>query len=351
MRTLLATALFACLSAALPADAASLSGALKDFRANLFDYFRNQPDPILPIFLPAGEKPGDVYRDVFGGYFARQAECFNNPQVYVEPSRFQEAVESSAGNLSGNLQAQFTEAAKAAGDAGVKMTDSITIRFSDVSAQVASDVALTTAFRGSQRACAAIGKLMTKPGSSNSALVLGQVFMAKQTIETTATVDVSGQLGGAVQLDEVKKKLGVFGQGLEAIGLSLDARGSTEIDGGRTAKTRIALTDAQVLPIGYRPAFLSQQHLTKLLDLIQRGVLANLERDVAITRDARAMAEKYKDVVSDPKQLAYEMASGDVIPFDEKNAKHIQYIQGLGLLFAIGIDAQSGGKRESPRIF
>lgn len=147
MKTLLATALFACLSASPPADAAVLEGALKDFKAILFDYFRNQPDPVIPIFLPAGEKPGDVYRDVFGGYFARQAECFNNVSVYKEESRFQEAVESATGNLSGNVQAQFTEAARVGGGVGVKMGDSVTIRFRDVSANVASDVALMTAFK------------------------------------------------------------------------------------------------------------------------------------------------------------------------------------------------------------
>ncbi|MCE0915665.1 hypothetical protein [Pseudomonas sp. NMI760_13] len=345
MKTLLATALFACLSASPPADAAPLEGALKDFKAILFDYFRNQPDPVIPIFLPAGEKPGDVYRDVFGGYVARQAECFNNVSVDKEESRFQEAVESVAGNLSGNVQAQFTEAARVGGGVGVKMGDSVTIRFRDVSAHVASDVALMTAFKKNLRACAAIGKLMRQPGSGNAALVLGQVFTAKQTIETIATVEHSGQLGGEVRLDEVMKKLGVLRDVLGAAGISLDVLGTAKIDGGRTATTQVSLTDPRPLPVGYRPAFLSQQHLNKLLELRQKGVLAEIERTVAVTRDTHEIEKKYNNVIFDPKRLAFEMASGDMIPFDNKNAEHVQYIQGLGLLFAIGIDAQSGSPR------
>ncbi|MFH1241431.1 MAG: hypothetical protein V1689_03625, partial [Pseudomonadota bacterium] len=74
--------------------------------------------------------------------------------------------------------------------------------------------------------------------------------------------------------------------------------------------TKISLTDKRLLPIGYRPAFVSQRHLQKILAYVEKGVLAVIEEEVIKTRDAQSVAEKYKEVIIQTKQLLVEMASG-----------------------------------------
>ena len=321
-------------------QAEPLSDALGDFRAQLFAYFKNQPDPFLPIFLPAGEVPGDVYRDAFGGYFARQRDCFKKLDVSKAPTHLPAVLNTRAGVVSGQLKGQLTEAAAAGANAGWKVSDRVEISFSDITVHVSSDTGLRKAFLRSEPTCDPVGKLMDRPGDGNSALVLGQVFIGKQVIETSVQSSLSGQIGGQASLEKLAEKLGSMGKALEKIGVLLKTNGKIELTGNREAYAKVSLTDKRLLPIGYRPAFLSQRHLLKVLRYIETGVLANIENEVIKNKNTRATADKYRDIIISPKRFATEIASGDLIPFDPKNKDHIAYLRGVGLIFSVGTDAR-----------
>lgn len=323
-------------------NAEPLSDALTDFRAKLFAYFKNQPDPLLPIFLPAGEVPGDVYRDAFGGYFSRQRDCFNKLSISNAPTRLVQVLNATSGAVSGELKGQVTQAMTAGANAGWKVSDSIQIRFAHVTVYVSSDTGLRKAFRLGESACGRVGKLMDNPGEGNSALVLGQVFVGKQVIETTVQSSLSGQVGGEATLAKLTEKLRSMGKALKEIGIFLETKGKIELSGNREAHTKISLTDKRMLPIGYRPAFLSQQHLLKVLRYIETQALASIESAVIQSRNSRAVADKYSEIIVSPKRLSTEMTSGALVPFDPQNKDHLAYLRGVALIFAVGTDAGLG---------
>jgi len=321
--------------------AARLEDALEDFRAKLFAYFKNQPDPILPIFLPSGEIPGDIYRDAFGGYFARQQDCFDGLRVDEAPTRLLHVLDAKSSKVSGKLRGQLTKAAKAGGEAGFEFDENIEIRFEDLIIRVSPDIQLKKAFRSKEPQCAPIAKLMDKPGEGNTKLILGQVLIGKQIIETKVSVSLSGQAAGRLDADPIKKKLNILFKALEKKGLSLKASGELHLSGSRKAYTKLSLTDERLLPIGYRPAFVSQRHLQKILTYVEKGILTEIENEVIKTRNARSVAEKYKEVIIPTKRLLVEMGSGELVPLDLKNPEHIKYLKGLGLLFGIRTEVDS----------
>jgi hypothetical protein len=318
-----------------------LEDVLKDFRAKLYAYFKNQPDPILPIFIPAGEVPGDVYRDAFGGFFARQNDCFKGPEVIQAPSKLLRVLDTTSSDFTGGYKGRFVEIAKASADLGFALEQRIEIRFDDVTNYVCSDLQLKSTFRSNKKDCVPVAKLMNDPGEGNSALILGQVLIGSQIMETTASLSFSGQAEGQVNLDTVKEKLGLLAKALEKIGLSLDLISKIEAAGSHTAQTKISLTDPRKLPIGYRPAFVSQQHLDKILMYIEKGTLSNMEEYILKTDRVIVAAKEWSFLVIPTREFVKEMVSGKLVPFDEENPQHIKYLKGVGLILSVGTEAEA----------
>jgi hypothetical protein len=318
-----------------------LEDVLKDFRAKLYAYFKNQPDPILPIFIPAGEVPGDVYRDAFGGYFARQKDCFNGPEVNQAHSKLLRVLDTTSSDFTGGYKGRFAKIAKAGADLGFTLDQRIEIRFDDVTISVCSDFQLKSTFRSNIKECDPVAKLMSDPGEGNSALILGQVLVGSQTMETTASLSVSGQAGGQVDLDIVKKKLGSLAKVLEKIGFSLELISDIKATGSHMAQTKISLTDPRKLPIGYRPAFVSQRHLENILWYIEKGTLRSMEDYILKTNKVIVAAKEWSFLVIPTEKFVAEMVSGQLVPFNEKNPEHIKYLKGVGLILSVGTEAES----------
>lgn len=323
------------------AHAKLLEDVLKDFRAKLYAYFKNQPDPILPIFIPAGEIPGDVYRDAFGGFFARQKDCFDGPEVIQAPSKLLRVLDTSSSDFTGGYGGKFSEIAKASADLGFALDQRVEIRFDDLTNHVCSDFQLKSTFRSNKEGCAPVAKLMSDPGEGNSALILGQVLIGSQIMETTASLSFSGQAEGQVNLDTVKKKLGLLAKALEKIGLSLDLISKIEAGGSHMAQTKISLTDPRKLPIGYRPAFVSQQHLDEILLYIEKGTLSNMEDYILRTDRVIVAAKEWSFLVKPTRQFVTEMVSGKLVPFNNENPQHIKYLRGVGLILSVGTEAEA----------
>jgi hypothetical protein len=323
------------------AQAESLEDALQDFRAKLFAYFKNQPEPILPIFLPSGEIPGDVYRDAFGGFSFRQKDCFDKPRVDPSPTRLMRVIDVKSTDASGALKGQLGQVADAGGNADVKVDDRIEIRFDEVTIHITPDIEFKKTFRQNEPSCKEIEELMSKPGEGNTKLILGQVLIGKQIVETTASVSLSGEAKGGVDSDVIEKKFGLFAKAFKKLGLELKLNIASDASGSRKTDRIISLTDDRPLPIGYRPAFISQRHLQKILTYTKNGILQEIENVVIKTKNAKAVAEKYREVVVPPKELFVEMASGNLVPFDIKNSNHLEYLKGTGFLFSIGTEIWS----------
>jgi hypothetical protein len=152
---------------------------------------------------------------------------------------------------------------------------------------------------------------------------------------------LSGEGGGLANVDIVKKKLGILAKALAKIGLQLEFIGKIDAVGSHEAFTGISLTDERRLPIGYRPAFVSQRHLNKILNYIEKGLLWRMENYIVETGRVLDAAKEYEYLVVPTKQLIAEMASGELVPFDANKPKHIEYLRGIGLLLSVGTEVES----------
>jgi hypothetical protein len=320
--------MFLAVAASPPANAASLQDAMADYRAQLFAYFRSQPTPLLPIFVPSGEEPGDVYRDLFLGYAAHRADCFDDLHPRSSNSNVVGELQTSLRSGSAGLNVAVAGIAQAASDSHFRASSGMTIQYSAVKNLATTDVALRKAFHKSDRVCVeGVAPAMNPdPRSTRIPLILGTVFSGSQTVKFTVnTENGNAALGnGNTGIAEFISALKLFG---------LDARHDATQSGTET----ISATTDKVLPFGWLPAFISREDLQRLLDLEAKGTIGKLEADVAGHASRGALLDRYAGIIVPVSAILGQMTTGTPIPFNIEERPHREYISTLELLIAVAI--------------
>ena len=314
----------------------SIAAALKTYDAQMYDYFRNLPEPVLPIFTPRGEEAGDAYRDYFGGYAARKSDCFSNPRVTRAASNLTQVMTTKADSLSGELKANVTSAVDAMLSAGLKLDDKVQIRFSDVNVQSVSDAQLTKTVKRNEPACKRVVEAVDGVPRTDGVILLGDVFVAKKVLETRVRGAAAGKAEGTLSADKLLEKVKTTSDILKKLGLTMEVKGAVE--GSHSHEQLISLSDARTMPIAFRPAFISGEHLQNIIHFREKGVLQAIENEVRKSGTAATARDKFPEIVVSQVTLWEAMRSGKSIPFDPKNADHIYYLRWVGLLFAVAVD-------------
>jgi len=319
-----------------PAFAAdvNLVPALTDFRAQLFAYFKDQPQPLLPIFIAIGQKPGDVYRDIYGGYLARQADCFDQLTPDEAKALLPQAFISNQAKAGAGIDATIASVADAALKSNLDIGNHLTIHYDDVTSLTVSDIALKRAFHHDDANCQQVAQAMIQQNDGSLPMVLGIVFLGKQKLELEihTTGDASVKAGLNEALKSVIEKL-------KDVGIEADVGG--EVSGGVNNAQQISVQGDDKLPIAWLPAFISLQDLQSKVALLQSGTVKNLESDLASgqAREGRdALIKKYPGVLETAGRIYQEMTKGTPIPFDANNPQHRDYIVAVGTLLAAAFE-------------
>lgn len=318
--------------------ASSVGAALKNFDAQMFDYFRQLPDPAIPIFLPAGEQPGDAYQDYYGGFEARKGDCFPTIKVDPAPSSLPAAIDTEAKALQGSLGANLAKALDAGADGGLKFDDRVSVRFDQVKVFVVSNYQLRKALRERDKGCANVAAVVLHGQALTSGvMVLGQVFVGRKVMETGVQNSTSVNAKASGTPNKLLEKIKGINEVLAKLDLKIEAQGA--LTGSQSSEQHVTLSDERELPIAYKPAFISLEHVRKIIDLKQKRVLEDLDARSKSVGGAVAARDKYPEFVIPPEKTWYEMQAGHLVSYDPKNPEHDEYLRACGLLMALGAEA------------
>jgi hypothetical protein len=306
----------------------SLDSALKNYRAQLFAYFKNQPQPMLPIFLPSGEQNGDVYRDVFGGYLAHREDCFNEMTPRQQPSFLNGALSTDEKTGAVAINTTISKIVDASIEGKLEAPKQFKISYEEVTSRTVSDFQLRQAFHKDDLNCAQVAQGMSGTAGTQVPMILGDLYTGRQKIELSASFQVTGN----VKAEGLK----VFRETLKKVGIDVKLGG--EITGGTKQSQQVLAITETPFPIGWRPAFISLQHMNETLELQSKGLLSSLETNLSAGKDPKFVLSDFKEIVLPPDVLFERMEKGTPVAFDEKNGQHIGYIKDLGLLFAASLE-------------
>jgi hypothetical protein len=230
----------------------SIGDQLAEYRRVLLAYFK--AFNLLPIILPADQKPGDVFDMRQKGVLkARAAECF--------PGLAQPAAVRSA--LAYTFELDSTNSGLALGlpeigsiNLGGDFDRTVTVSYTDVTVATVSQEALSAAVSASCKDVVAIVKQSETPLGTGTPppllAVVGTVVSAKRevfigtgkSLNLTASVDKLGQLLEATGI----------GASLRIVGL--DPNMSVALGFG--GKQGVLIQSDQELPVAFMPAFIPE---------------------------------------------------------------------------------------------
>jgi hypothetical protein len=158
-------------------------------------------------------------------------------------------------------------------------------------------------------------------------LILSQVFYARPTARVEFERDVSAsaraEIDARITAYASDPSVGIEGQSIESGSVSLIYK--------------------ERLPVAYRPAFISLSDIERVEAINAQGFfdffLDWVFGDNDETQTIDEVIEKCPEIIVEPNEMYSQMGSGDAIPFNEKDERHLSYIWGRGLLLAASWEA------------
>jgi hypothetical protein len=233
----------------LPSEA--ISDQLAEYRRVLLAYFK--AFNLLPILLPAGQKPGDVFdMSQRGVLSARAEECF--------PGLVQPAPVPSA--LAYTFQLDSSKAGLALGlpqlgsvDLSGDFEQTITVSYTDVKVVTVSERALSNSVSESCKEVAAVVRRvelpLQPPAQPTLLAIIGTLVTAKREIFIGAKENFDAK----ASVDKVSTLLAVgISSSLKIIGLDP----SMSVALGFGAKKGVLVQSDQELPVAFMPSFIPE---------------------------------------------------------------------------------------------
>jgi hypothetical protein len=230
----------------------AIADQLAEYRRVLLAYFK--AFNLLPILLPAGQKPGDVFdMSQRGVLLSRADECF--------PGLVQPAAVPSA--LAYTFQLDSSKAGLALGlpqlgsvDLSGDFEQTITVSYTDVKVVTVSERALSTSVSDSCKDVAAVVRrteLPLQPATQPTLLaVVGTLVTAKREI----FIGAKGNFDAKASVDKVSTLLLAAGIGSSLKIIGLDPSMSVALGFG--AKKGVLVQSDQELPVAFMPAFIPE---------------------------------------------------------------------------------------------
>jgi len=121
---------------------------------------------------------------------------------------------------------------------------------------------------------------------------------------------------------------------------------SAEADSVIRTKSDFSFVSTEVVPLAWRPAFISKRDLDRLQDIEKNGFFLRLQRWMGLrgtqAEERDEIRNSFYDIVPSPDELFEQMTTPPSIEFDPDNPVHLRYLQKKGQLLAVSIDLYRG---------
>jgi hypothetical protein len=287
----------------------------------------------LPIRAPNDDVPGDIYIDPYHGFEARNAECFAQLVPTEANTNLAEAHIVASQNAQGEIGAKVSEIVDLTAQAGVELKENYDLVFDAASIRSYSNAQISGALQSLPSNCA--DRLKTILESSPNPTVEGVLWILRDVISARMTAELAVERGNNA-----------------SVGAELDARLNGLISDPKVAVSselqssgKVKIGYLSVLPVAYRPAFISLDDMKRLEFYDKHSFWAWFKGVMTGTTPARDELKKVRERFPDipdagvgglprPSEIYKRMGEGKPIAFNPENPEHRAYLEHSGLLLA-----------------
>jgi hypothetical protein len=299
--------------------------------AALNEYFSHVP--ALPIRLPNNDVPGDIYITPYEGYQARNGECFPQLVPTEAPTNLAAAQIVASQTAQGEIGAKVSEIVDLTAQAGVSLKENYALVFDDASVRSYTNLEISDALQHLPTNCA--DRLNAIMGSSPNQTLQGVLWILRDVISARMTAELAMESGNTANVGaELDARLN---------GLVSDPKVSISSELQSSGKVKIGY--ASVLPVAYRPAFISLDDMRRLQYYDEHAFWAWFKGVLTGTTPAldelKKVREQFPDIpdaevggLPRPGAIYKRMGEGKPIEYNPENPEHRAYLEHSSLLLA-----------------
>lgn len=329
------TALLVCFFA-LQSPIASLADTspYRYFNSKLAYYFSDTA--YLPVWpLPQNERPGDIYdgwNDQRTGFLVRSEVCFDDVPIYTEPSQLIDMGQYSEWELTGNVDVPIYRVVEVGVEGGRESVDQVGLRFTGV--HVSGLTTETT-----------VQELLSPADECRDALLI--YGLESETIAKAVPIILQEVVYGKPEF-AFHLKRGTSVKAAAQLETELDAIPEVSVEAGSVISTEsdFSFVSTEVVPLAWRPAFISKSDLERLQELEKNGLFLKLMRWAGLRgtqeEERNEIRNSFYDTIPSPDELFEQMTTPPSVEFNPDNPVHLRYLQKKGQLLAVSIDLYRG---------
>ncbi len=274
----------------------------------LNDYFRQHN--ALAILHPLDEKSGDVYRLPGLEISNRRKKCFPGYKGGPHYLQHSEGVKKTfKAFLAGDLSATISKAVKGEIEGKVVLDVFSVVKFEKLTKESPGTGKLQNEWE--KKSCPFLEGYFYKKKSDGKNLLIGAILRGNGVASFKYTLAVKGSV--SVEVAKILAK--IFGD----VG--------AKIAGGADQTFEKFYKYKENIPVAFVPLYISKQDLEVHDAYIRKGIDKYLEKIKFDERRHRGFFGDFRDLRQDPQDIIMSMASGPLLPFDEKNSSHSRYLR------------------------